>query len=258
VTAETLGAAPLANGFFQRFEQIEPGWRSFPRHYLLYASSGAFHLSVADAQWVLPPHRAAWIAADVLMEVRILAPVTCASVLFAPESLGPLGFACRVFGVTALAREMIAYTTRWGPERDPADAAADRFFLALAAVCLDLAQTPDRYWLPVAHSHELAGALAYTRERCHERLCIGDVARHVGVSERTLARRCATETHMSWREYLQRARMISALERLASPEHSIAEVAYATGFESLSAFTTAFRRFTGDTPAAYRKRIAPT
>lgn len=34
------------------------------------------------------------------------------------------------------------------------------------------------------------------------------------------------------------------------------EVAYATGFESVSAFSTAFRRFTGETPSQYRRRIA--
>jgi hypothetical protein len=75
-----------AFGFYQEFATLDGGWSSFPRHYLLYASSGVFHLEVAQALWLLPPQRAAWIAADAPIRVSIRAPVTCCSVLFATTS----------------------------------------------------------------------------------------------------------------------------------------------------------------------------
>lgn len=62
---------------------------------------------------------------------------------------------------------------------------------------------------------------------------------------------------MSWREFLARARMIRAMELLEEQEPQVTEVAYATGFESVSAFSTAFRRFTGETPSQYRRRVTP-
>ncbi|MEO7913533.1 MAG: AraC family transcriptional regulator, partial [Roseiflexaceae bacterium] len=138
----------IAFGFYQEFAALEGSWNSFPRHYLLYASSGVFQLEVAQMQWLLPPQRAAWIAADVPIRVSIRAPVTCCSVLYARASLPPPVPSCRVFALSPLAREMIRYAMRWGPERDPADAAADNFFLALATVCNELAATPDQSWLP--------------------------------------------------------------------------------------------------------------
>ncbi|KPV51254.1 AraC family transcriptional regulator, partial [Kouleothrix aurantiaca] len=87
-------------------------------------------------------------------------------------------------------------------------------------------------------------------------LHVADVAQVAGVSERTLARRFADEAGMPWREFLLRARMIRAMELLASSAQALAEVAYSTGFESVSAFSTAFRRFSGETPASYRRRVA--
>jgi AraC-like DNA-binding protein len=252
-----LAGIPLAAfGVYQEFETLDSGWRTFPKHYLLYASTGAFHLEVANAQWLLPPQRAALIAADVEIRVSIRAPVTCCSVLFSKEALPSLP-SCRVFAVSPLAREMIRYAMRWGPDRDADDETADRFFLALASVCNELAATPDQFWLPCARSAELQRAMEYTRAGLTERLSMGGAARAAGVSQRTLARRFAEETNMTWRQFLRRARMIRAMELLAEGDANVTETVYATGFDSVSAFISAFRAFTGETPAQYRRRFLP-
>jgi AraC-like DNA-binding protein len=42
---------------------------------------------------------------------------------------------------------------------------------------------------------------------------------------------------------------------LAQPQPNVLAVAMTVGFDSLSGFTRAFRRHTGETPLAYRQRI---
>ena len=68
------------------------------------------------------------------------------------------------------------------------------------------------------------------------------------MSERTLRRRFQAELGMGWDEYRRRARLLSAVEALSDGSRSITRIAADVGFESQSAFTKAFRQFTGKTP----------
>ena len=235
---------------------FDAGEKSFSHHYLLYASSGAFHLELAGRHWLLPPHRAALIQSGVQIRIWTQAPVTSASVLFTPSPAMPLDFACRVFYLSELARSMVAYCMRWDKEQAVASLGAQRMFAALADVCLELSSHADDYWLPRAKSRELERALQFTQKNLGEPLRFAEVAAAAFMSERTLARRFSEEITMNWREYVRRARLISAMEGLTQPSATIAQVAGASGFESLSAFNTAFRLFTGETPSGYRRRIA--
>jgi AraC-like DNA-binding protein len=236
---------------------FDSGWRTFPGPYLLYASTGAFHLEVGRARWLLPPQRAAWVAANTELRLSAAGAGTTSSVLFRAGTIAPLWFSCRVFSVSALAREMLLYAVRWGPERDASESSAEAFFQALAAVCVELAAEPDELWLPRAASGELERAMEYTLANLADQPTFAEVAGAVSVSERTLARRFAEEAAMTWSEYARRARMIRAMELLADPGAKVLGVADAVGFASLSAFNRAFREFTGETPSAYRRRVRP-
>jgi AraC-like DNA-binding protein len=163
-----------------------------------------------------------------------------------------------VFAISTLAREMLSYTVRWGADRDEHDPTADTFFCALATVCSELAAHPDLFWLPRARSPELRQAIDYTLAQLSERPTFAEVARAAHVSERTLARRFVAETGMIWSQFGHRARMLRAMELLAAPDITVIEVVDAVGFLSVSAFTHAFRAFTGETPSSYRKRAHPS
>lgn len=247
---------PITFGIKQVFDEtFDSGWLTFPGHYLLYASTGAFRLEVDDRRWLLPPQRATWVAAHIPMRLSADDPGTTSSVLFTENSIPPPSFTSRVFAVSALAREMLLYAVQWGPERPDDDRAADAFFLSLAVVCTELAGHSDEFWLPQARSVELAQAMAYTLAHLADRPAVAEVAHAAAVSERTLARRFTEETGMTWHQFRQRARMIRAMELLAKPDMSIIQIAYAVGYASVSAFNHAFRTFTAETPSSYRRRF---
>jgi len=77
------------------------------------------------------------------------------------------------------------------------------------------------------------------------------IARRLGTSERTLHRRLA-EQGESFQTLATQARRDTAEALLRSGRHNLAEVAFLTGFSDQSAFTRAFKRWTGRTPAAFR------
>ncbi|MER2560426.1 MAG: helix-turn-helix domain-containing protein [Myxococcaceae bacterium] len=79
---------------------------------------------------------------------------------------------------------------------------------------------------------------------------LGAVAKSLGLSARTLQRRLASEGQ-SFDELLDETRRARALS-LLSTRASLAEVAFALGYADQSSFQRAFRRWTRQTPRAWR------
>lgn len=80
---------------------------------------------------------------------------------------------------------------------------------------------------------------------------ISDVARHLGMSGRTLQRRLAGRGY-SYQTLVDESRRQLAKRLLQQTDYSLAEVAFMTGFSEQSAFTRAFRRWAGQTPRSFR------
>ncbi|MCD2172345.1 AraC family transcriptional regulator [Rhizobium sp. C4] len=93
------------------------------------------------------------------------------------------------------------------------------------------------------------------RHKLSERNHITDVARELGMSERSLRRRLA-ESSVSFQELLDGIRKARALELLANPAMTVEQIAHAVGFTDPHNFRRAFRRWTGATPGAMRADVA--
>lgn len=81
------------------------------------------------------------------------------------------------------------------------------------------------------------------------------VAREMGLSERTLYRRLADEG-LTFRDVLGQAQSALAQELLRDSDASIAEIAFLTGFSEQSTFSRAFKRWVGQAPAQFRQHAS--
>ena len=81
------------------------------------------------------------------------------------------------------------------------------------------------------------------------------VAHGLGLSARSFHRRLS-EHGMSFKALTEETRRDLAEGLLRDEQHSLAEIAFLTGFSEQSAFTRAFKRWVGRTPASYRKAFA--
>jgi AraC-like DNA-binding protein len=79
----------------------------------------------------------------------------------------------------------------------------------------------------------------------------GDVAQQLGVSQRTLARKLASEG-LTFAGVLQSLRSDLAKRHLTDETLPISKIAWLLGYQDVSAFTHAFKRWTGRTPRAVR------
>lgn len=78
-----------------------------------------------------------------------------------------------------------------------------------------------------------------------------DTARQLGMSGRTLQRRLSEQGY-SFQSLVNELRRQLSERLLADTNHSLAEIAFMTGYSEQSAFTRAFKRWTGQTPRSYR------
>jgi AraC-like DNA-binding protein len=87
----------------------------------------------------------------------------------------------------------------------------------------------------------------------HGRAQAGEIAVRLGVSPRTLARRLAAEG-ATYSDVLEGLRSDLAQRYLADDTLTISQIAWLLGYQEVSAFTHAFKRWTGMTPREARSR----
>ena len=83
------------------------------------------------------------------------------------------------------------------------------------------------------------------------RVLVEDVARSMGMSKRTLARRLSDDG-LNFTEILQQLRRDLAVRYLDDRKLHVSKIAWLLGFNEVSAFTHAFKRWTGKTPRRMR------
>ncbi|HEX7824955.1 MAG TPA: helix-turn-helix domain-containing protein [Mycobacterium sp.] len=84
-------------------------------------------------------------------------------------------------------------------------------------------------------------------------LTISELARHAGLSERSLIRRFTSETGMPPLQWLNHARVGAARELLEVTDHSIDRVASGCGLGTAANLRLHFRRTLQTTPTSYRR-----
>lgn len=151
--------------------------------------------------------------------------------------------------------------------RAPAHFAAGENAIVVAASTLDVpcvGADPVLASLMDRHASEHIGRVGAAapqfsdrvRDVLDERLRDGEptaaaAAARLRMSVRTLNRTLARE-RTTYRALLDQLRHERAISYLRDPRHSIGEVAFLLGFSELSAFSRAFKRWTGQTPVDYR------
>jgi AraC-like DNA-binding protein len=129
------------------------------------------------------------------------------------------------------------------PDRDP----------YLNKILIDFCETAqsNRSTQPVALQIAVENAIAPLLP--HGAVRAGDVAGKLGLSQRTLARRLASEG-VTFAEVLDQLRYDLAKSYLQERNLRISTIAWLLGYQEVSAFTHAFKRWSGKTPRQMRAK----
>lgn len=90
-----------------------------------------------------------------------------------------------------------------------------------------------------------------SRQMSTDKIDADTLARQCHMSRQTLYRRLKKEG-LSFHELVEQVRKDKALRYVASDHYALGEIAFLLGFSELSAFSRAFKRWTGMAPAQYR------
>jgi AraC-like DNA-binding protein/quercetin dioxygenase-like cupin family protein len=222
---------------------------------LIYAVSGIMEITAGKKQWRVPPQRAIWMPARMSHSMLAHGAVELRTV-YLPQSVVHARGAERpiMIAVSALLRELILRGIALDRSQQRAALRAQIHSLAVDELDLLLAES--------AQAPERSLPLPSGTDKRMTRICnaimadpahpygIDEWAHEVGASKRTLARRFLSEFGMSFVNWRQQVRMVSALSRLDQGD-PVTVIAGDLGYETPAAFSLMFRKLTGVTPSRY-------
>ncbi|MEM8868152.1 MAG: helix-turn-helix domain-containing protein [Verrucomicrobiota bacterium] len=99
----------------------------------------------------------------------------------------------------------------------------------------------------------VSNAKSYIQDRFQERISLDEAAQAVNASTRHFCKVFKQATGITFTDYLARVRVEKAKHLLQNPCLRVSEIAFETGFESISQFNRSFKRITGVTPTQFRE-----
>lgn len=227
----------------------EIAWHSHPDGQLIYAAIGSMSVHTEDGLFIVPLLMAVWVAPAVAHAITMHNRVAKRTLYFRSDALPLPDQSFGVLRVSPLLRELI-----------------------LARVAEDSIERPRAEALDILTTHEIQTAgfeplalkapsdgrvrriVTTILERPVDSRSLVEWSCTVGASPRTIERIFLRETHLTFRQWRQQARLLKAVLFL-SEGRSITELASDVGYASQSAFTYMFRRQLGVAPRDYFKAV---
>ena len=127
----------------------------------------------------------------------------------------------------------------------------------LAIFAEHLSKVSDEIVLQHEHTEPplVSRAKHYIEEHESDHLSLPEVARAVNTTASYLCRLFKRSTGVNFTEYLRRLRLRRAKNLLLNPQLRVSEVAFASGFQSLTQFNRAFQRLMGQSPTEFRNAL---
>jgi AraC-like DNA-binding protein len=223
------------------------GLHVHPRSQLLHAIKGVMIVRSLAGSWVVPPNRPVWLVANLEHEVQMCGEVKIRTVFIDPDVVPHLPQASCVLAVSPLLRELIVAAVDVPMDYAPGSR-DERLLLLLLDELQELDILPLH--LPTPRDKRLRVVCETLSGKPDDTTTAGQWADRLGITPKTLHRLFSEETGMTFGQWRQQARLLSALEHLARGG-KIIDVALDSGYASQSAFTEMFRRHFGMPPSAF-------
>jgi len=225
--------------------------------HLIHADRGLLRVESESGQWLVPPTAAVWLRSGVPHQLTVPVALQAHGLFVREDVCARLPAADCVVHVSGLLRELIMALA----EADNHGSSPRRMQLLGALLIEELHAQPI---LPFHLPWPAKDADSPMQQVCQALLDKpGDVATaadwavKLAMSEKTFYRHFLQSTGMTFGRWRQQLRLMSSLTLLMQGV-PITQVALASGYDSHSAYTTAFSRQFGQPPSAFAANAAAT
>ncbi|WP_247687531.1 AraC family transcriptional regulator [Pseudoalteromonas luteoviolacea] len=230
-----------------QWEHVEE--HSHPWGQLTYISDGVMTIFTPQGSFVIPPQQALWIPPNVGHELYCRYGGHFRSVYIDQKYQTLLGDQAKSMVVSDLLKALILEICTW-PDDYTLDDKTQRF-IDVFIDRLEQAPTSD-FFIPRAQDTRLHPIVAELYANPGSPVTLEQWGKRVGASSRTLNRLFHKNFAMNFSQWKQKLRALRAVEMLNAGQ-SQQMIAQQLGFESSSAFNTAFKKVFGVPPKQYTK-----
>jgi len=244
------------------FVQHQRSEENYPLHHhrktqFVYVEEGLAFLATAGRTYYLPARHYVLIPPSLEHRLFFRTPQHLIHSLFftgADDATHPFFGTLGIYPVTTLLYEMVRYTERWYGHVAPAQEESFLFLKNLKLLLPHLSRQPLPLALPTTDDARLTPVLRHIFDHLGEPLELTGIASQFGFSARNLSRLFQQRLRLSFSQYLKLRRVTAAMELLLQTRQSISEIAYAVGYNSLSAFSNAFYQLANRRPTEFMPR----
>ena len=221
------------------------------KNQLTYVEGGLGYIRFRDKLFVIPARHYFWIPAGVEHTMTIGHSATkCRTLFFHTNGDSQSEFYAKVgiYPISDLLFQMIKFTEQWDAHILP----ADERFAFLQSIKNILPQVSNQILsvaLPFTENERMLRIMAYMEDNLSENHTLRSISIRFGISERTLSRFFQSTLNVSFLQYLKLLRMAKAFQLIVANEHSLADVAFLCGYQSLSSFSNTFYQVTKTRPS---------
>ena len=225
---------------------------------LISPANGVLYLHTEGDTLYIPDKYYAWIPSGMIYKLISKSEQIKLTTLFLkPEKneiqsdfFNTLG----VYAPNTLIEELLQFGFRHWQETKHAGL-KESCMAALKRILPVVLSTPLKLFVPAPESEVLMEIIAYIQKHLNSPSDFQHLAQRFNLSERTLSRWFKKETGSTIFQFVKSVRVQKALELIESSNMEIVEITHAVGYNSLSAFSTVFKEFMGESPQEYKKRF---
>lgn len=214
-------------------------------------SLGLIEITVGDEKLIAPADYIVWVPAELVHAAYIKQALDYTSAYVSDEWAQQLPKTTSLIAQTPLIRALFDdFAQRQISSTADANEQVQAQLL-LQRLC-QAEQRPN--YLPSSSHRQLAAILQTLQDNPGDSTPLAQWAAQVHTSERTLARQFQKELGMSFVQWRNRLRLLSALAQLKDGV-AIQDIAWQLGYGHPSAFIAMFRQHTGLSPERYRRQM---